>query len=391
MKISPVQLFATSNSFNLSFTRTRILLTGLLLAFGLVSCGGGGGGPPAPTLTVDSPTIVEGQTGTAEMIFTVSLSENAASALTMDYTTVDGSATTADGDYTTVSGSLTIPAGSSTANVSVFANGDATFEQNETVSLMLSNPQGLTIATSPINGQGSITNDDNAVPKGYFTGTATVNSTAYSDMTALVYNNRILLTSPSANVLYDIAMVAPTVNDYTGTVAIYVNGNIEQVGAVTISGTTNELSIQGIFASGTGFAIGSFDVAFDAANNKRATLPRIEATGVNQWAGNLYGIDVDNGRFSSSNTGNYVGTDDNTDFCAFPITSPSSFVIPNANTNIYEMAHAIDSQGVGACAPPYESTGHTGFASVVDDTGTDDKLVFAFANGAVALFGIMNR
>ena len=379
----------------LSFSAILILVFAFVI--GLVGCSGGGGAaapvPASPTITVNSPSVAEGQTGTAEMIFTVTLSENAASALTMDYTTVDGSATTADGDYTTVSGSLTIPAGSSTANVSVFANGDATFEQNETVSLMLSNPQGLTIETSPINGQGSITNDDNAVPKGYFTGTATVNSTAYSDMTALVYNNRILLTSPSANVLYDIAMVAPAVNDYTGTVAVYVDGNIEQMGAVTISGTTNELSIQGTFASGTGFATGSFDVAFDVANNKGATFPRIQAlnSAGNIWNGNLYGIDVDTGKLNVNSVGRYIGNDNFDNFCAFPNTTPATFDIPNPNANIFQMAHPIENQGSGTCAATYESTGHTGFSAVVDDTGTDDRLVFAFANGTFALFGIMNH
>jgi len=237
-----------------------------------------------------------------------------------------------------------------------------------------------------------ILNDEDADPKGYFTGTATLNGTEYSDMTALVYGNRILLFSPTANVQYDMA-ITPTLDAYTGTVEVYVDGVIKQVSTVTVSGTvsgtTNELQITGTFADGTGFADGSFDVAFDAANNVGATLARIERVNY-KWTGNVYGYDKDTGFFKILSQGRYVGGDSNIELCAYPNTTIAKLAIPDSETNIYQLSHPIEKQAYfGTCSPPYESTGHTGFAAVVDDVGIDDKLVFAFNNGDIAVFAVM--
>ncbi len=388
------------NSIGISLHAKRLLqfisLLVLVSLLVLPGCGGGGSSDepsPDPSIAIDSPSVVEGDTGTAEIVFTITLSEDAANTLTVDYTTVDDVATVANDDYTAVSGQLTIPAGSRTANVSVFVNGDSVFEQDETFGLEISNPQGIILSENTFSSVGTISNDDDANPKGYFTGSGTFNGTNYTDVTALAYGNRILLFSPTANVQYDL-VITPTGLDYTsGAVEVYVDGNIVQIGAVTVSGTTNELQIQGTFAGGAGFGAGSFDVAFDAGNNVGATLGRIEGELLNRWTGNLYGIDSpDTGTFDVDNAGNYFGTDDTTERCSFPSTTTAILTIPDLNANIYQLLHPIEAQmGFGTCAPPYESTNHTGFAAVVDDTDTDDKLVFAFNNGEIALFGIMNH
>ncbi len=379
-------VFEQDESFNLEISNPQ----GLELSENSITGVGTINNDDISSLTINSPTVTEGDTDTVELVFTITLNQDAVSALTVDYTTIDGTASVADGDYIAVNGQLTIAASSRTASVSVFVNGDTDFEQNESFNLEISNPQGLDLSETSITGIGTIDNDEDANPKGYFTGAATLNGTDYTDITALVYDNRILLLSPSANVLYDIA-ISTTVFDYTGTVEVYVDGNIEQAGSVTISGTTNELQITGTFAGGTGFGAGVFDVGFDENNNEGATLGRIEGINLNKWEGNLYGIDVDTGKLSSNSSGEYTGSDDTTERCNFAVVSDPAFIIPDVGVNIYQMSHPIEDSGIGTCPTTYESTGHTGFASVVNDTGTDDKLFFTFTNGTFALFGIMNK
>ncbi len=387
MKVS-VNSSINTNKLNLVLA----LWLGLIALAGISGCHNSSSKDPDPVvtipdLTVSLPTVAEGDSVPVELAFTVTLSEAVDQTLTVDYTTVDETATVADNDYTAVSGTLTIPAGSTTANVSVYANGDTYFETDETFTLVVSNIQGATLGASSYSGQGMITNDDNAEPKGYFTGTATLNGTDYTDITALVYDNRVLMFSPTANVLYDIAMT-PALGAYTGTVEVYVDGVIEQVSAVTVSGTTDESQLEGTFSGGTGFGAGSFEVVFDTENNKAATAARITTIFPNFWRGNLYGYDKDAGTLASSN-GNYQVSDGNNERC---ISSNTNFVIPpEGNINIYQLSHPLEKQSVGTCSPPYESTGHTGFAAVVDDAGTDDMMVFAFNNDNIALFGIMHH
>jgi predicted extracellular nuclease len=110
-----------------------------------------------PTLSISDVTILEGQSGTSNAVFTVTLSSPAAGAVTVDYATADGTAT-AGGDYTPTSGSLTFAPGETTKQISVPIVGDVTIEQTENFVLNLSNPSGATIADG--QGQGTITNDD---------------------------------------------------------------------------------------------------------------------------------------------------------------------------------------------------------------------------------------
>ncbi|MCP4487497.1 MAG: hypothetical protein GY820_09305 [Gammaproteobacteria bacterium] len=193
--------------------------------------------------------------------------------------------------------------------------------------------------------------------------------------------------SPGANVLYDITVNGSS--SFTATVDVYEDGLNAQTVNIA-GGVIDGFQITGTLYGGTGFGTGSFDILFDVDNNEGASLGRIEATGASRWSGNLYGIDVDDGKFSSDSVGTYTGGDLNIERCVFP-NSAATLVIPDNNYNIYQLAHPVENQGIGTCAVTYESTGHTGFASVVNDTGIDDKLVFAFTNGEVALFSIMYK
>ncbi|HEY1189381.1 MAG TPA: Calx-beta domain-containing protein, partial [Gemmata sp.] len=115
---------------------------------------------PPPTLSVNSPSVSEGNAGTTTLAFTVTLSAASANTVTVNYSTANGTATTADGDYVTAAGSLTFAPGETSKTVNVTVNGDTTFEGDETLSLTLSSPANATIATG--TGIGTITNDDAA-------------------------------------------------------------------------------------------------------------------------------------------------------------------------------------------------------------------------------------
>src|SRR5689334_9534571 len=82
-------------------------------------------------------------TGTAT--FTVSLSAASSDTITVDYTTVDGTATAPD-DYTTASGTLTFDPGDTTKTVVVTVQNVAS--GSKAFTLHLSNPSHATIATS---------------------------------------------------------------------------------------------------------------------------------------------------------------------------------------------------------------------------------------------------
>nr|WP_311549696.1 putative Ig domain-containing protein [Xanthomonas arboricola] len=115
-----------------------------------------------PSLSINDVSVNEGNAGTTNATFTVSLSQPAgAGGVSFDIATADGTAT-AGVDY--VASSLTgqtIPAGSSSATFTVLVNGDTLSEPNETFFVNVSNVTGATVADA--QGLGTIVNDD-AVP-----------------------------------------------------------------------------------------------------------------------------------------------------------------------------------------------------------------------------------
>ncbi|MDP9300173.1 MAG: Ig domain-containing protein,Calx-beta domain-containing protein, partial [Actinomycetota bacterium] len=112
---------------------------------------------PLPQLVVGDASVLEGNSGTSPLTFTVAMVPVSGSDVTVDYTTSDGTAT-AGSDYTAAPGTLTIPAGQTSGSIAVSVIGDTTYEPNETFTLTLSNPAGATIVTD--TAVGTIINDD---------------------------------------------------------------------------------------------------------------------------------------------------------------------------------------------------------------------------------------
>jgi hypothetical protein len=119
---------------------------------------------PPPALSVSDVTVTEGNNGTVNAIFTVSLSAVSGQDVTFDYATANGTAT-AGQDYAAASGMLTIPAGQPGTTTTVVVNGDTLVEGNERFFVNLSNPINATISDG--QGVGTIISDcdlDNSGP-----------------------------------------------------------------------------------------------------------------------------------------------------------------------------------------------------------------------------------
>jgi Ca2+-binding RTX toxin-like protein len=111
-----------------------------------------------PTVTIGNTSLTEGNSGTTNATFTVSLSNPSTETVTVDYSTIDGTATTGS-DYTLTTGTVTFTPGQTSQTVNVPVIGDLNFENNETFNVNLANPTNATLGTTAI-GTGTIVNDD---------------------------------------------------------------------------------------------------------------------------------------------------------------------------------------------------------------------------------------
>ena len=94
-----------------------------------------------------------------DFVFTITLSNVVSHAVTVDYTTADGTATTADGDYQSASGSITFLSGQTSKSVTVVVVGDNNDQEgDEDFTVQLSNAQGANLADA--TGTGTILDDD---------------------------------------------------------------------------------------------------------------------------------------------------------------------------------------------------------------------------------------
>ena len=100
----------------------------------------------------------EGDAGSADQLFTVSLDIAAANAVSFDFATADDTATAGD-DYEAASGSLQIPAGDLSVNIAVPINGDTDNEPDEAYTLTLSNVSSNAVVLNTV-ATGTIVNDD---------------------------------------------------------------------------------------------------------------------------------------------------------------------------------------------------------------------------------------
>ena len=112
---------------------------------------------PLPSLSINDVTVIEGNAGTVNAVFTVTLSAASGQAVGVNYATADGTATQ-PADYTSTAGTLTFTPGQTTRTITVLVNGETVPEANETFFVNLSGATNATIADN--QGVGTISNDD---------------------------------------------------------------------------------------------------------------------------------------------------------------------------------------------------------------------------------------
>ena len=119
-------------------------------------------GPCEPILAVQSASRAEGNSGSPSLFFGVRLGPRQATAVTVDYTTADGTAQ-AGVDYVSTSGTITFPPQATEAGIAVALLPDAIPESDETFRVVLSNPSaGIVLADA--EAVGTISDDDTPPP-----------------------------------------------------------------------------------------------------------------------------------------------------------------------------------------------------------------------------------
>ena len=351
---------------------SAVLLTAVSTA-GLQSCSSGGGdsAPVVPGVTLNAASISEGNSGTANLDFTVTLSEATTVAITVDYATSDDTAT-AGQDYTATSGTLTVPANSTSATISVPVIGEAITEADETFNLQVSNAGNATITNGSMTVSGEIINDDLA---GYYTGSISVNEDpgllvlADPEIQVIVANDRLVIINISTNLVYIAPLTGFSQNTFSTTARIYKAGDFQRTTQITgtfISGASLNLTLTG---SGD-YTAGTVTLVYNTTENSLAPYVLVDSA---LWNGPDLGILVNNNTNISFGGGNSV---------------PSTFLKNCASTVdltnvVSEQTGRIRSFSAIAAACTDISVNGTildGYLTRFKSTVDDDRLLFVWFN-----------
>jgi hypothetical protein len=110
-----------------------------------------------PRVAIGDLRVEEGDRGTTDAVFTVSLDTPSPETVSLSYRTANGSGAAGE-DYTATAGTLSIPPGRTTGQVVVKVAGDRQVEPDETFAVTLSQPVRCLLADD--QGIGVIANDD---------------------------------------------------------------------------------------------------------------------------------------------------------------------------------------------------------------------------------------
>jgi hypothetical protein len=227
-------------------------------------------------LSINDPTAVtEGNSGTATITFTVTLSHAAASNVTVNYATANDTAT-AGADYTATSGTLTFAAGETSKTIAVTVNGDQVDEgASETFKVNLSSPSNnaqLSATSGAIEGVGTIINDDTA---GFTLSktTASVNESGTTDTFTVVLDSK-----PTSDVV--ISVVSNDTGEVTATptTLTFTTSNWNTAQTVTVTGVDDGATSDGNQTTVVtlGIVDGSSDDTFDSLLDKTVSVTTVD-------------------------------------------------------------------------------------------------------------------
>ncbi|CCI09447.1 beta strand repeat-containing protein [Microcystis aeruginosa] len=197
------------------------------------------------SISINDVTVSEGNSGTTNAVFTVTLSNPVDTSVTLNYATANGTATTADNDYTAIATTpLTFNVGETSKTITVAVNGDTKVENNETFFLNLSNLQanGRNVTITDNQGQGTINDDDSTVTSQLSINDITVVEGQNSNAILTVTVNNPSTQPISVN--YTTAPINATANvDYTsktGTITIAPNTVTATISIPILNDNLNE-------------------------------------------------------------------------------------------------------------------------------------------------------
>ena len=112
-----------------------------------------------PTVSISSPSVAEGNSGSTTLPFTVTLSTATMHQVTVAYADAGTGSATSGTDYTALAaGTLIFAPGETSQTLDISVRGDAAVEPDETVVIALSDPVNALLGMA--SGTGTITNDD---------------------------------------------------------------------------------------------------------------------------------------------------------------------------------------------------------------------------------------
>jgi len=355
-----------------------------------------------PTLSINDVSVNEGDSGTTNATFTVSLSQPAGTGgVSFDIATADGTAT-AGVDY--VAASLTgqtIPAGSSSATFTVLVNGDTLNEPSETFFVNVSNINGATAADA--QGQGTIVNDD-ALPSlsiddvsvnegnsGTTTATFTVSLSAASGQTVSV---NYATADGTATAGSDYVARSGTLTFTPGTtaqgVAVTVNGDTavepNETFSVGLSGASNASIAR---ATGTGTILNDDAVvtvgpaslpAATAGSTYSQTLSASGGTAPYTFAVSAGTLPVG---LSLSPAGVLSGTPTSSGSFNFTATATDSGGSPTSGNRAYTLTVASPNVSLPATTLPGGTAGQAYTAAINGATGGIAPYTYTLSAGAL--------
>ncbi len=123
-----------------------------------------------PSVSIANASVVEDNSGTTNLVFTVTLSSASPIPVTVTASTSGTATATYSTDYVPASASITFAAGQTSANFTVQILGDSIFEPTESLHVLLSSPVGVVLGAS--DAYGFIADNDNpySLPSDSFIG-----------------------------------------------------------------------------------------------------------------------------------------------------------------------------------------------------------------------------
>ncbi len=142
-------------------SRATRLAVGLLIAAAPGTFAADADAQTLPVLSIDSPSVNEGDAGSTNLNFTVTLSAASTSQVTVAYADAGTGTATSGTDYTALAaGTLTFAPGTTSQTIAVSVTGDTNHESHETVVVTLSNPTNATVSSTAGSGTGTIRDDE---------------------------------------------------------------------------------------------------------------------------------------------------------------------------------------------------------------------------------------